>query len=260
MTDLLHRLWLAALALVLVLAPIAAAANGNRVVVFAAASLAEALEEATAGWEAETGQSAVLSFAGSGTLAKQIERGAPAGVFLSANTAWMDYLAERDLLVPGSRDNLLGNRLVLVGAPFAGAPAVLDAAFDLGGRLGEGRLALGLTEAVPAGIYARAALESLGHWDAVRDRLAETDNVRAALALVARGEAPLGIVYASDLSGTEGIGVLATLPAESHPPIRYDAALIRGPGDADAAASLLAHLASPEAAEIFRRHGFLVPG
>ena len=187
------------------------------VTVFAAASLMGALDEVAAGWEDRTGGEVRLSYAGSSALARQIEAGAPADVFVSANVDWMDELGERGLTEPGSRRDLLSNRLVLVG-PAGAAPLALEPGLDLAALLDGGRLAMALVDAVPAGLYGREALRSLGLWGAVEPRVAQAENVRAALALVARGEAPLGVVYASDARAEPRVAVVATFPEGSHPP------------------------------------------
>lgn len=224
--------------------------------VFAAASLGEAL---TAAAEAVPDTPLTLAFAGSATLARQIDHGAPAALFVSADLAWMDYLDDRGALMPGTRRVIAGNRLVLIAPRGDSLPAatVLGADTPLATMLGTGRLAIALTDAVPAGRYARAALETLGLWDSVAPRLAQTDNVRAALALVARGEAPYGIVYASDAAAEPRVAAIATVPAATHPPIRYPAALLAtGPADArPAAAAFLAFLSGAEGQAILAAYG-----
>lgn len=229
------------------------------VTVFAAASLTNALDEVVAGYN-RTGVATVrASYAGSSTLARQIESGAAADIFVSADEAWMDYLGQRGLIEPGSRHDLLGNQLVLVAPAASKAQVLLEAGPALAGQLAaalgsDGRLATGDPALVPAGRYAEAALRSLGAWDAVGDRLVGTENVRMALALVARGEAPLGIVYATDVAVEPAVRVVATFPPGSHPPIRYPVALVRKPGPA--AGGFLAYLRGPEATAVFRRYGF----
>jgi molybdate transport system substrate-binding protein len=249
-------LWLAAclVAIGATLAGPPRAAAADRLVVFAAASLATALEDAAAAWTAETGVETALSFAGSSALARQIAQGAPADLFLSANVAWMDRLEADGLIRPGTWRALVGNALVLVAH---GAPPALAIApgFDLAGALGDGRLAMALVDAVPAGIYGRQALEALGVWEAVAPRVAEADNVRAALALVARGEAPLGIVYATDAVAEPGVSVVGTFPADSHDPIVYPAAVTAESTHPEADA-FLAFLASDAARPFFARQGF----
>lgn len=240
-----------ALAVLLLAAPVRAAAE--EVVVFAAASLMGALDEAVALWEAETGHGARISYAGSSALARQIERGAPAEIFVSASVAWMDALEAAGRLAPGTRLDLASNRLVLIAHGDA-PPAEIGPALA---GLGEDRLAMALVDAVPAGIYGREALASLGLWEDAAPKVAQVENVRAALALVARGEAPLGVVYATDARAEPGVSVVATFPEGSHAPIRYPAALTAGAGAA--AASLLDHLASAEGRAALARHGFPPP-
>lgn len=212
--------------------------------VFAAASLGQVLGEVAEAWGGEV----TVSAAGSSAIARQVAAGAPADIAILASADWMDWLAARAPVA--ERVGLLSNRLVLIGHG-AAAPLRLAPGVDLSARLGEGRLAMALTRAVPAGIYGRAALEALGLWAGVADRLAETDNVRAALALVALGEAPLGIVYATDAAAEPRVSVLATFPEESHPPITYPAARLTEEG-----AAFFAFLQGPEAAAIFRAAGF----
>lgn len=231
------------------------AASAGQITVFAAASLKTALEEVAAGWEADTGHRAVLSFAGSSALARQIEAGAPADLYLSANTAWMDHLEEQGLLKEGSRGDLLGNQLVLIG-PAGTAPLPLDE--GLVGALDGGRLAMALVDAVPAGIYGKAALIYLDLWDDLEPHVAQADNVRAALALVAMGEAPLGIVYATDARAEPRVGVVAAFPSESHAPITYPAAIL-AESDAAEAQDFLTYLNGPVAKAVFLRHGFTEP-
>jgi molybdate transport system substrate-binding protein len=225
------------------------------VTVFAAASLKNALDEISTNFEADTGQSVSLSLAGSSLLARQIALGAPADIYLPASPEWMDYLQEQNRLEPGSRRDLLGNRLVLV-APAQSAQAI--SGFDdpqLLGQLGEGKVAMALVEAVPAGIYGKAALQELGLWQELAPHIAQTDNVRAALALVAAGATPLGVVYASDAKAEPRVTVLAEFPSSSHAPIRYPMARIQGARGA-AADALFTYLQGPEAREAFVSAGF----
>lgn len=238
----------------------ARAADARAPTVFAAASLREALDAAAAAWVAQGNRRPVLAYAGTAALARQIELGAPADLLIAADTAWMDHLERRGLLRPGSCAVLAGNRLVLI-APAAGpAPALrLEPGVALARALGDGRLALGDVAAVPAGRYAKAALESLGVWDAVAGRVAMSQSVRAALALVARGEAPLGVVYASDAQAEPRVRVVDTFPAGLHPPIVYPMALTAASTSADAAA-FAAFLRSPAAAAIFAAHGLAPAG
>ena len=232
------------------IALLASPVSAETVSVFAAASLQTALDEAGARYEAETGTAVRVTYAGSATLARQISEGAPADLFVSANVQWMDWLGEAMPLA--GRTDLLGNRLVLI-APAPAEPLELAA---LPEALGDGRLATGQVEAVPAGIYAREALTSLGLWEALSGRLAQTDNVRIALALVARGEAPFGIVYASDAVAEPAVAVVAEFPEGSHAPITYPAALTR---ESPEAAAFLDWLQGAEAGAIFAAQGFEVP-
>ena len=225
-----------------------------QLLVFAAASLSEALDEVGRVFTARTGVRVNASYAASSVLAKQIEAGAPADAFFSADLAWVDYLDERGLLKRGSRRDVLGNSLVLI-AP-ADSPLRLSIApgFDLTAALGEGRLATADPDSVPAGKYARAALTKLGVWQSVSDRLVRGENVRAALAYVARGEAPLGIVYQTDAQAEKRVRVVGVFPEDSHPPITYPLALtVRARPEA---ARFADFLASDTARQIFTRYGF----
>ncbi|MFC3614505.1 molybdate ABC transporter substrate-binding protein [Lutimaribacter marinistellae] len=229
-------------------------ARADDLTVFAAASLRNALAEAAASFTAETGTNVTVSAAGSSTLARQIEMGAPADVFVSANPGWMDRLEERGRLVAGTRRDLLGNRLVLIGN--GASPSSLGPDLDLAAALGsDGRLAMALVDAVPAGIYGKAALTRLGQWENVSARVAQTDNVRAALALVAVGAAPLGIVYATDAQAEPRVSVLYRFAEDMHPPIIYPAAAIAGANE-DRARAFLDHLHGDAARAVFLEHGF----
>jgi molybdate transport system substrate-binding protein len=219
--------------------------------------LTDAMAAVGLAWRERGGAEVRFSLAASSTLARQIEAGAPADVFASASEEWMDYLADRGLIEPGSRSSPVGNSLVLI-APAADATGAVEIGpgLDLGGLLGPaGRLAVGDTAHVPAGIYARQALESLGLWPAVRDRLAMADNVRAALALVERGEAPLGIVYATDARISAAVRVVGAFPQGSHPPITYPVAIVQGRRSPEVE-DFLAFVGGQEAGEIFARLGF----
>jgi len=234
----------------------AAPVRADDLVVFAAASLKTALDEVAAGFTKATGHRVAVSYAGSSQLARQISLGAPADVFLSANPGWMDELEADGHLVPGTRADLLGSRLVLVSNDAAAEPVDLMDPADLAARLGTGHLAMALIEAVPAGIYGRAALVDLGLWAQVEARVAQSDNVRAALALVATGAAPLGVVYATDAIAEPRVQVVATFPADSHPPIVYPVAVVEardGPGPR----AFLDHLRTPAAREVFEAQGFI---
>jgi len=247
----------AAATLALAGAPVRAAADAaaNEVLVFAAASLTDALGAVAAAWMAETGHVARLSLAGSAALANQILRGAPADVVILANTDWMDALAAAGALRDGSRRDLLGNRLVLIAHGRAAAPVSIDAALDLAGMLGAGRLSMALVDAVPAGIYGRAALTGLGLWDAVAPQVAQSSSVRSALAFVALGEAPLGIVYATDAVVEDNVTVIGTFPPGSHPPIILPAA-ITAQSASPVAGAFLDFLGSDTARAIWTGHGF----
>jgi molybdate transport system substrate-binding protein len=236
--------------------PAQAQAQGS-VVVFAAASLKNALDEIAATWSRETGKPAPrISYAASSALAKQIERGAPADLFISADLDWMNYLEGKNLIRNDSRFDLLGNRIVIV-APRDSATATLPVkGDDLARVLAGGRLSMANVEAVPAGKYGKAALETLGAWSAVKDSIAQAENVRAALLLVARGEAPLGIVYGTDATAEPGVRIVATFPEGSHPPIVYPAALTRD-SKPDAKA-FLDFLRSGKARLSFEKQGFTV--
>lgn len=237
--------------------PAAPAAAAGEVRVFAAASLTNAFQAVAEAWAAAGGARVRFSFAASSTLARQVEQGAQAHIFASADEAWMDYLAERALIVPESRSSPLGNTLVLVApARSAQGPVAITPGLDLAGMLGpSGRIATGDPAHVPAGRYAREALQRLGLWPVAERRLARADNVRAALLFVERGDAPLGIVYATDAAASPGVRVIGTFPEASHTAITYPFALTRA-GDTKEARAFLAFAAGPEAAPVWRRFGF----
>jgi len=230
-------------------------ARGADVMVFAAASLKEALDEQVGRFESAGRDRVRVAYASSSSLAKQIENGAPADVFISADADWMDYLAERKLIDPKSRVNLLSNGLALIVPAGSAVRVDLGRGFPLRRLLGTERLAIADPDYVPAGKYARAALESLGVWASVSDRTARTENVRAALALVARGEAPFGIVYRTDALAEKRVRAVAAFPASSHPPVVYPAALIAA-GKVLIGAEFLAFLRSPASRLAWERHGF----
>jgi len=238
------------------LAGLAFIAQAQSLTVFAAASLKNALDEIVVLSKKEKDLQAVVSYGASSALARQIENGAPADVFISADLDWMEYVEKKGLIAPGTRRNLLGNRLVLI-AP-AKQPQTLQIApgFPIAQRLGRGRIALADPQFVPAGKYARTAFEKLGVWEQVSGRVAAAENVRAALALVARGEAPLGVVYQTDANAEPGVMVAGVFPADTYPPIVYPVAALKGakPG----AAPFLEILGSPPARRVFEKHGFLV--
>ena len=239
-------------------APGRALAQATGPVVFAAASLKNALDEVVAGWTRDGKAAPRISLAASNTLAKQIEQGAPADLFFSADLDWMDYLAGKALIRPDTRVNLLANTIVIVAPKDSTATVAMGPGLDLRAALGpDGRLAMGNVEAVPAGKYGKAALEKLGAWAGVQDRVAQADSVRAALLLVSRGEAALGIVYATDAAADPGVKVLATFPAGSHPPIVYPVAVTSDSKNPEAAA-FLTYLRGPAARAAFERQGFTI--
>lgn len=230
----------------------------NAPLVLAAASLQESLTAAANAWTARGHPRPVLSFAGSSALARQIEAGGPADIFISADAPWMDHLETRGAIREDSRRVLLGNRLVLV-APLASKSKLrVGKGFPLARALGDRRLAMAEPETVPAGRYGRAALVALGVWRDVEPKVARAENVRAALALVERGEASFGIVYATDAKASAKVRVVGVFPEASHPPIRYPAALVKTSANPEAAA-FLGFLASREARAIFARYGFSAP-
>ena len=203
----------------------------EEVVVFAAASLKDALDAVAADFQTATGHTVTISYAGSNALAKQIIEGAPADIFLSAAVNWMDEVEKAGLVLDGTRADLLGNRLVLIAYGKDAAPVEIGPGFDLVGLLGDGKLSMAMVDAVPAGQYGKASLESLGLWSTVEASVAQSENVRAALTLVSTGEAPYGIVYATDAVSDDNVTVVGTFPAESHKPIVYPAALLTGAAD-----------------------------
>jgi molybdate transport system substrate-binding protein len=247
-----------AFALAATLPPSSAGAESESVVVFAAASLKNALDEIATGWTAKSGVTVKTSYAASSALAKQIEEGAPADLFISADLDWMDYVEKKNLLKAGTRGNLLGNSIVLVAPKdWTKGDVKIEPNFPLANLLGDGRLAMAAIASVPAGKYGKASLEKLGVWNSVASKVAETENVRAALALVARGEAPLGIVYRTDAAAEPGVKIVGTFPDDSHPPIVYPAATLTSSKNAKAE-DFLRYLAGPEAKAIFERNGFKV--
>jgi molybdate transport system substrate-binding protein len=236
------------------LSTVAASAEG--VVVFAAASLKNALDDVAAAYKAKTGQAVAINYAASSALAKQIEQAAPADIFFSADLDWMDYLEKRNLIQPGTRRTLLGNKLVLVAPHDSTATIDLGAGAKLGDLLGaDGKLAMANVDSVPAGKYGKAALTNLGLWDGVAGRVVQADNVRAALAFVARGEAPAGIVYQTDANAEPGVKVIGTFPEASHPPILYPVALTAASRSPDAKA-FLEFLQSDAAKAAYQKQGF----
>jgi molybdate transport system substrate-binding protein len=251
------RRWMTACALALSAVGPTAAEEPDRpeLLVFAAASLTNVLGELSAEWMKSSGEPVKLSFAASSMLARQIEAGSDADVFISADQEWMDYLQARNLISQPSRVNLVSNRLVLIAATDSRIQLQIKRGFDLAGALGGGRLSTGDPDTVPVGRYARAALMSLGVWDQVADRLVRADNVRGAMTFVARGEAPLGIVYATDAQIDKKVRVVATFPENSHAPITYPAAATTTARPN--AAGFLAYLRSSRAAPLWKQYGFL---
>jgi molybdate transport system substrate-binding protein len=232
-------------------------AQNGKVLVFAAASLKTALDEINAQWQGRTGKRAAVSYAASSALAKQIEQGAPADIFISADLDWMEYLAERKLIRPETRSDLLSNRLVLIAPKGTNLRVEIKQGFPLASLLGQGHLALANTDAVPAGKYAKAALNTLGVWEQVKGRIAQAENVRAALLLVSRGEAPLGIVYESDAASDPSVVTVGIFPEATHPRIIYPIGLTSGSTSPDAE-SFLDELKSPQARTIFEKQGFMM--
>ena len=235
---------------------IAPGACAQALTLFAAASLKNALDELNGAWRASGHPAAVLAYGSSSALAKQIENGAPAAVFISADADWMNYLEQRGLLRSGSRINLLRNEIVLIAPVDSTVSLAIGPRFPLVEALGSGRLAMADPDHVPAGKYGKSALEALGVWSSLSSRIARGEDVRAALNFVARGEAPLGIVYRTDAASEPRVRIVGAFPANTHPPIVYPAALV-APAKGDGGADFLAFLKSSAAEAIFRKHGFL---
>jgi molybdate transport system substrate-binding protein len=233
-------------------------AAAETLTVFAAASLKDALDENVRAYQVGTGDKIVVSYAASSALAKQIESGAPADLFISADLDWMDYLERRGLVKVDTRRNLLGNRLVLVAPADSRISVKIEPGFPLARALGDGRLAMANPDAVPAGKYGKAALEALGVWKDVAPKVVGAENVRAALVLVSRGEAPLGIVYRTDAAVEPKVRIVAEFPENSHPAIIYPAA-VTATGKS-AAGALLESLTKPAARAVFRKYGFQISG
>jgi molybdate transport system substrate-binding protein len=225
------------------------------VVVFGAASLKEALDEQAKQFESATGNRVVISYGASNALAKQIDAGAPADLFISADLDWMDYVDRKGLVMPGTRVNLLRNTLVLIAPASSKSTLKIGPAFGLAAALGQDKLAMANPDSVPAGKYGKSALEYFGVWGSVEKHVARTENVRAALALVSRGEAPFGIAYSTDALSDKGVRIVDSFPAASHAPIVYPAAILvssRSP----AAGPLLDYLRSGPACAAWQKHGF----
>ncbi len=251
----LHRLLLALTCCVFG-TPLAAADRERPVLqLYAAASLTNVLDDLSSAWEKTGGMPVKTSYAASSVLARQIEAGGRADVFISADREWMDYLQSRNLLDRPTRRILVGNRLVLVAPADSTLQLKIAPGFDLAGALGKRRLATGDPDTVPVGRYARSALISLGVWDEVEDRLVRADNVRSAMMFVSRGEVPLGIVYTTDALLDSRVRIVDTFPESSHPPITYPGAVLKGARDGSIA--FLDYLTSPAARDTWRRFGFL---
>lgn len=238
-------------------APFTAKAEDAKIIVFAAASLKGPLDDAAAAFKATKGGDIAISYAGSSALAKQIEGGAPADLFISADLDWMDHVEKAKLVKDGTRSNWLGNTLVLVAPADSSASLKIAPSFDLAGALGDGKLAMADVKAVPAGKYGKSSLEKLGVWSSVEAKVAQAENVRAALALVASGEAPFGIVYQTDATAEPKVKVIDTFPEDSHKPIIYPIAQLTS-SKAPLAADFLAFLKSPEATSLFEKAGFKI--
>lgn len=243
---------LLAFALALAAPLLAAAAD---LTVLAAASLKGPLDEIAATFERASGHKVRISFAASSALARQVEAGAPAGVFISADLDWMDYLDKRGLIAEGTRANLLANDLVLIAPKSSTVMLRIGPGFPIAAALGDGRIALGQPDSVPAGKYAKAAFTWLGVWPSIERKVAGAESVRAALALVSRGEAPLGVVYRTDALADPGVRIVDTFPAGSHPPVVYPAAALKG-GQVPEAKRLLEHLRSPASRATWEKAGF----
>jgi len=247
----------AAAALLLATSGVPAHAQFRDVLVFAAASVKNALDEANGLFLFENGSGVKISYGASSALAKQIENGAPADVFISADNDWMDYLAERKLIMPDTRTKFLGNKLVLIAGANSNLPLTIGQNFPLAQALGNGRLAMADPAAVPAGKYAKAALEKLGVWASVSNKIAPAQDVRAALVLVSRGEVPLGIVYQTDAAADKNVKIIATFPQSTHPPIIYPIAILAGSTNG-VAPVYVQYLLSPKAEPFFEKQGFEV--
>ena len=252
------QLWRRAMAVVLAVSLVPGYALAAEITVFAAASLKNAMDEVAEQFERETGHRAVMSFAASSVLARQIQFGAPADVFISANTEWMDLLQREGLIAADSRFDLAGNRLVLIAHDQFTAQVSISSDVNLAGLLGDSYLAMALVDAVPVGIYGKTALEHLGLWDSVSANVAQSDNARAALALVSSGEARFGIVYATDAKADANVSIIGAFPATAHAPIVYPVAAV-SQGRIALAEEFLNFLRKPVATEIIGRHGFTKP-
>ena len=230
----------------------------NNIIVFSAGSTTNAVTDIANLFTEQKGIKAITSFASSSTLARQIDKGAPAQVYISANKKWMDYLEQHDMIEPNTRFNLLSNRLVLI-APHDSplSTVMIEKNFPLINYIGTGHMAMGDPDHVPSGIYGKQAMETLGVWESVREKIVRSKDVRAALALVARGEVPVGQVYATDAAISDKVKIIGTFPSDSHPAIVYPAAIVAGQKTPEAQA-FLTYLTSPEARAIFEKYGFSV--
>lgn len=251
------RLVAGAVVLAFVIAGAPPRAAADDALVFAAASLKNAMDDAAGAFEQQAGTKVSVSYGASSALARQLEAKAPADMFISADLDWMDFAQQRALIQPETRKNLLGNRLVMVAPAKSDIKVDIAPNFPLATLLGDGRLAMADPDAVPAGKYGKAALEKLGVWSAVENKVARAENVRAALFFVARAEAPLGIVYATDAAAEKGVKIAGVFPEDTHPPIVYAIALTSSSKN-PAAAKFLAFLESPAAKPLFEKQGFTV--
>jgi molybdate transport system substrate-binding protein len=249
--------WIASALMTVVVAALVGGspAKAADVLVFGAASLKEALDEQAKQFEAASGNKVVISYGASNALAKQIEAGAPADLFISADLDWMDYVDQRGLVIPSTRANLLRNSLVLIAPAASKSTLKIGPGFGLAAALGPNKLAMANPDSVPAGRYGKRALEYLGVWAGVEKQVARAENVRAALALVSRGEAPFGIVYSTDALSDKGVRVVDTFPAASHPPILYPVAVLTS-SRSSAAKPFLGFLRSAPARATWENYGF----
>ena len=253
-----RREWLRGAGAAALLPAVTARAQAKALLVFAAASLKNALDEIATEWSTASSRPMPrISYAASSALAKQLEQGAPADLFISADIDWMDYVARKNLIAPATRVDLLGNKIVVIAPRDSHAALELNPGVDVAKALAGGRLAIANVDSVPAGKYGKAALEKLKAWDGVKDRIAQAENVRAALLLVARGEAPLGIVYATDAAAEPNVRIIAAFPDDTHPPIVYPAAVTKDAASADAR-GFLDYLKSVKARPAFEKQGFTV--
>jgi molybdate transport system substrate-binding protein len=226
--------------------------------VFAAASMKTALDAAASAYEKNTGNKIVISYAASSALAKQLEQGAPADIFISADLDWMNFVEKAKLIKDETRINMFGNQLVLIAPKSSTASLKIGNGFGLAEALGDGRLAMADVKSVPAGKYGSAALKKLGVWDSVKAKIAQAENVRAALALVAQGEAPFGIVYQTDAAAEPKVKIVDVFPEDTHPPIIYPIAVVASTKDAGAAKAFVSYLKTPEGQSAFTKQGFTI--